>query len=323
MSKVCDCEGSDKAYLIINPGSVNRQEILSLNPPICREPKEIGLSINGTIFPVQEELDPVSPYTLIPQDGGLEVDWGGGDIDILDGETATVEAVNNWVVVSRGGWSDNHGGNGCSSGVKISDLVIFRPFLYALSGFTNQLGSVVVPDKFQFLSVRSNDAVLASASAGDTMGCTKFHLGGCHFGQVFVNGAGPFNSGFLKVEYLFEGYRVTSNTGDVSERETSTPPDVALVTEGCILTINHLSGSTFNYGQVPCNSQIFPVSGLEISDLSGVLFSFVPYNGEPFEINCEERQCPPETCCNPCEGSALNCCYDENGRLIDSFIRRT
>ena len=56
MSKVCDCNGFEKAYLTINPDSVDRKEILSLNPPICREEKQNLLLVDDEILVRELEI---------------------------------------------------------------------------------------------------------------------------------------------------------------------------------------------------------------------------------------------------------------------------
>ena len=75
MSKVCDCHDSDKAYAIINPDSVNREEILSLNPPICREIKQT-LIIDGEPFIASQPLALSNPYTVGPyEEEGTTGGW--------------------------------------------------------------------------------------------------------------------------------------------------------------------------------------------------------------------------------------------------------
>jgi hypothetical protein len=46
------------------------------------------LSINGVVFSGRSEIDSWSPQ---PQSGGVKVDWGGNDVEILSGESWTIE----------------------------------------------------------------------------------------------------------------------------------------------------------------------------------------------------------------------------------------
>ncbi|AFY39901.1 hypothetical protein Lepto7376_3725 [[Leptolyngbya] sp. PCC 7376] len=249
MTKVCDCENAEKAYLIINPDSPDRQEILSLNPPICREIKTI-LSIDGDVFIGSQALDPNNPYT----------------VGIFEPEGTT----GGWVK-----WSVYYFG--------LAIGYVYKP----------KHVNVVINGRYHIFGEGSWDGRYCRFGAAAAAGGT--YPG---YGHSMTNAGRPYTiepAGFI--------------------------PDCT--PEVCGLTINYLDGSTFDYGEVPCDVDITKFETLEISDNSGILKTIDPYGGEPLAFQCGDRECPPETCCNPCAGSALNCCYDENGRLIDSFIRRT
>ena len=247
MSNVCDCIEEEKAYLIINPDSVDKQEILSLNPPICYEEKSI-LSINGEMFAPGQTLNPSNPYTVGPYE-----------------EEGTT-----------GGW--------------------IRWSVYYF-GFAS--GYIYKPTH---INVVINN---------------RYHI----FGEMAYGGgrcwpAPPFGTAYAG----YSGRSFTNSGRPYSIEPADFIPNCS--PNACGLTLNYLDSSTFNYGEVPCDVEISQSQRLEISDNSGILKTIDPYAGATLAFRCGERECPPETCCKPCTGSALNCCYDDAGKLIDSFVRR-
>ena len=242
MSIVCDCSGDEKAYLIINPDSVDRQEILSLNPPICYEIKQT-LFIDGEPFIAEQPLAPDNPYIVGPyEEEGTNAGW--------------IKWENYYF--------------GYSSGY------IFRPY------------NINVYESGRY--------------------------------RIYGFGVAYYSRGRLICRLYSTGRELTNSGRSYVIQPADVTPDCT--SDKCSLTINYLDGSTFNYGEVPCDVTVTQTNKLEISDNSGILKTIDLYGGEPLAFQCGERECPPETCCNPCEGSALNCCYDDAGRLIDSFVRR-
>ena len=261
MSRVCDCSDSEKAYLIINPESVDRQEILSLNPPICRDVIPKALSINGEILVFNQEIDANNPFSLLPTEGTIP--------------------AGNWYRI-RGFVKRS---NGTTAGVT-SSVIFFNPVGQPFIEGNRIRGT-------------AQTTTTNEASFCPTISSTQITRTG-------------INASF--------GVDATKSPFWVLDRVCDA---VNWLDEGCPLVLNYADGNTFDYGQIPCDASISLIDVLEISDNSGILTTIAPFNNQSFVFQCGERECPPETCCNPCEGSALNCCYDENGKLIDSFVRRT
>lgn len=265
MSKICDCEGADRAYVIINPDSPDRKEVLSLNPPICRDQ-------------VQEAEE-------------IRVDWGNGDIDILLGSTWKLE-YQQWIYFFRGISSTKYALNrsawSSSPSFVLGGYGFSRDFvpLYEAFGYSS---SPLTPPPSQ----RDNANFMPSAFFDGrriySYACSNPELGS--FGLYAIRDPNAISSNLLASGI---SCRVVTDLADTSYRDRDTPPDVSF------------AGGEF----------------LVITDNGGELFR-IPLNNQQIDVQCGDRQCPPETCCNPCEGSALNCCYDENGKLIDSFIRRS
>ena len=263
MTKVCGCGESEKAYAIINPDSVDRKEILSLNPPICYQIRSNALLIDGDILIGNKELAPVAPYSLV-QDSSLNTHFSGGQ---CEGQTYFV------FLYSIVGTSN------------FSDLVIVQGKI--LGTTINWNGTPEDPRPFGILHVSPQ----ANAPDGQIIRGRNINL--TDFG----------------IEGVFS--QTPDHCGD---------PEPA---GGCTLILNYFDSTTTSQSFAnTCPESIIPINNLEIIDSSGVLYNFAPYEGDVIRLQCDVRQCPPETCCNPCAGSAFNCCYDENGTLIDSFIRR-
>jgi hypothetical protein len=153
------------------------------------------LLINGQVQTFNKQI---LSWETSPQSGGIEVDWGGGDIDLLTGTT--------WEVEKR--------------------LRFFGV------GFTN----LCVPYNWEGFAYAPIDAVVTIEQP---------FRGGCpggvdYFLDVYYDGILFFRTFGFKPTISFEiyGYKVTSNTEETSERQTTIPPNVTLLTGSCDLIIN-------------------------------------------------------------------------------------
>ncbi|QCS50309.1 hypothetical protein FEK30_13250 [Picosynechococcus sp. PCC 11901] len=319
----CDCSGASRAYVIVNPNSVNRREILSLNPPICHDAKTKGLLINGSPWTAPKEIQSWTPEQ---QQGGIRVDWGGGDVDILTGETwesaAWIEAIGSFSQAMSSAYNPPEcGAIQCKSGT-----IGFR-FFGELSGGLTPIRGNRVSNPYcgnHWYWTYENAGVVVSFtdwikySPCDTRNYPEkaWNVGNPGWVQVYMS-----VGGFSLSPY---GWKITSNTGDSSTRGGHPdPPDVSLLNGDCILTITFVDNTTQDLTYDECPT-VEPLQCLEISDQGGVLADICPYNGEQIAFQCDERKCPPETCCELECGGGRVCCYGPNsGTAIDSFIRRT
>ncbi|WP_148293463.1 hypothetical protein [Picosynechococcus sp. NKBG15041c] len=318
----CDCEGSDRAYLIVNPSSLDRREILSLNPPICHDTKTKALLINGQLQTFSKEILSTS-LSGGSSGGGVRVDWGGGDVDILPGETWGRQTNTSNQTIATGGLSYNLKLqlSSCQSGSNVVDLSVVNQAALDSSGFVNSTGTMTINPGYKVSGGGSNPFSLTGPG---TITCQRFHKHNCEWGRISLNGGAFRNAGSATVSGSVTTKTITTNTGASSSRNTNIDPDVSLLPDPCVLTIAFTDNTTkeIEYGET-C-PDVSPIQCLEVTDQGGVLADICPYKGEPIAFSCDERKCPPETCCElDCEGGRV-CCYGpDSGAAIDSFIRRT
>ncbi|WP_152550973.1 hypothetical protein [Picosynechococcus sp. NKBG042902] len=309
----CDCSGADKAYVIVNPNSVNRREILSLNPPICHDVKTKGLLINGQPFTGWGEIQ--SWTTELQSGSGIEVDWGGGDIDILPGETWGISSFGLYSVTisAYGGSQTATTPNVISSAGSFGRTALSISQLCALDApiISGNVGTLRACDNCARFNISSQWMITTDGGIART-------TSGAYLGANCNNGI-PSISAVL----TSSSTKVTTNTGATSTRQTTSNPLVSLQPGDCILTITYTDGKTQTLTYPECPT-VEPLQCLEVSDQGGVLDDICPYNGEQIAFQCDERKCPPETCCELECGGGRVCCYGPNsGTAIDSFIRRT
>lgn len=346
----CDCEGSDRAYLIVNPGSPDRREILSLNPPICHDTKTKALLINGQLQIFSKEILNTS-LSGGGSGGGVQVDWGGDDVDILPGSTwtSTPSTISDWFfgTLFEGSFGSYHANwtqvNPGSPGA----LAAGQRNIKAVCG-PPRCGEPSLPalttapfynsgnKPFSVEVVGATSTQVRTCTVNPTTSCTFITRGGLkvtYDGVVVRNDTNATPQAFTPIRILKVTRRaatgntwtVTTNAGATSVRAQQNEAEISLLdAQPCKLTITFTDNTIqeIEYGE-ECPT-VTPVECLEVSDLGGILEEICPYNGGPIAFSCQERKCPPETCCElDCEGGRV-CCYGpDSGAAIDSFIRRT
>lgn len=329
MSKICDCEGADRAYVIINPDSPDRKEVLSLSPPICHEEETTNNLVywgNGTET-LGEYSAPKDVAIATPNCGETSslilVDWGNGDIDELTGEKWISSSIPRARAKAAG---FNFSRSGCDL---VEIFINFSPYdpakTYSITFSLFGGGQQSCGGTASQYRVLREDGVDINARI--------YYQEHTFRGSLVAN-----SSLFYSVQALFAFNhvpvfevlpplkRVTSiESGEFSERATNVSPIISTSSPTFSIDITYADNTTEDFPLDSCPEwvRVKGLTKLIISDIGGILQEFSPYNGDPIKLQCGDRQCPPETCCNPCEGSALNCCYDENGKLIDSFTRRS
>ncbi|AFY39885.1 hypothetical protein Lepto7376_3709 [[Leptolyngbya] sp. PCC 7376] len=324
MTKICDCENAEKAYLIINPDSPNRQEILSLDPPICRDIGTSGLLVNDIEVLREKELDSDHPYRLLSGSISYEKQTTGETIEVLGAKSFRLsldKTLKTFLMPS----SCQGIVNAESYGYLLGDNYSFS-YTYAGSGHgTNRW----------FTFVTEEDITRPFSIDYDRFFTTPNRPSSCPTRLSFYNGTFPVdfdkraysshshNYGNMPHNPLFQEYPVWEFFDEgglliMYEHDIIGSPASA----GCELIFYYADGTTETLTYEECPN-VSVLKCLEVSDQGGILTKICPYDGADPLFQCGDRQCPPETCCNPCAGSALNCCYDEQGRLIDSFVRRT
>ena len=340
----CDCEGSDRAYVIVNSGSPDRREILSLNPPICHDTKTKALLINGQLQTFSKEIINTS-LSGGGSGGGVRVDWGNGDVDILSGETWNVSATR------PGAWFLKTRAYAVFSNVCrcTSFLYTFAPTVVGLRFNAGPAGAgscdpwpvEAIPQTATVASDPNIQPTVTFTSSSISLQCTNAGVAQPNnIGTATVtwsNGVtltannvpqnpilGPNPTPYYLTQ-TNNTYTVTTNTGQVSQRTQRLRPIIDLLeADPCILTITFDDNTTqeIEYGE-EC-PDVSPIQCLEVTDQGGVLADICPYKGEPIAFSCDERKCPPETCCELDCGGGRVCCYGpDSGAAIDSFIRRT
>lgn len=304
--KICGCEDAEKGYVILNPDSPDRREILSLNPPVCHEIISKSLDIDGVIYTFKKKI---RDWTTTPLPSRLRVDWGVLGVDLIDGSAYSRTSSIVWKSVKifdKPAPQDYGTAQGAYEFHPIAGKDLWGCWEYGGGNF------------YPFLSISSIGIGVAYYMSGGQGWVAMYYLNGQ--GQ---SGANPDTVG-VSIRERANEIKITSNAGGISSRTTSTDPIISVIDGNCGLVVDfadNTQSSLIEFSQCPQN--IKKIETLEVSDTAGILEEITPAPIGEIAFQCGERECPPETCCNPCEGSALNCCYDGNGRLIDSFIRRT
>ncbi|ANV84621.1 hypothetical protein AWQ21_09625 [Picosynechococcus sp. PCC 7003] len=329
----CDCSGASRAYIIVNPNSVNRREILSLNPPICHDLKTKGLLINGSPWTAPKEIqswDPNQPQNVLryKKHTGAWV-----ELPFLS-----------YSIVNRTGYSEEV----CRFTVPLNSPA-YQTF-YPRAGMPYTLWAegrgVFSADGSQCDAVYAStnnwqSRFIVSEIGLNVNGARRFFQGGIEPApSVYGRGQNYFsspvsvrfddvayedNSGSLILAVFIEGNHTRLRVQKLDETfvEFADFVEYSVVTGDCLLTITYTDGSTQELTYPECPT-VEPLQCLEVSDQGGVLTDICPYNGEQIAFQCDERKCPPETCCELECGGGQVCCYGpDSGAAIDSFIRRT
>ncbi|ACA99857.1 MULTISPECIES: hypothetical protein [Cyanophyceae] len=157
----CDCSGASRAYVIVNPNSVNRREILSLNPPICHDVKTKGLLINGSPWTAPKEIQSWETEQLPT-----------GPLLVANGMFSYNAALQQPI---------------CLQSTNAPDINVFHPSLFSQSGISNTTGLQTLSEGFSLENTRGG----AASGHSGTVNCRKFHKHNCNWGEISFNG-GPF-----------------------------------------------------------------------------------------------------------------------------------
>ncbi len=221
----------------------------------------------------------------IPQSGGIRVDWGGGDVVTLPGQTWSFDReiqtkiVANYSPGTCPSWfrrPSGGAGNCCltisRSGVSLSSSV-FRnspphPVIFA-TGFEESACTPQIPG--------SNNRYYVSGSSTQGPFSYLFTWSGTSCNPVF---------NLVSLTETVANSTVTTNTGQSSSRAGDKTPTVSLLTAGCFLTITYTDGS----------------QAINLSDCPG----FIRVE--------DDSQCPPGSC--TCDHPRFRCCIGSNGQVI-------
>lgn len=216
------------------------------------------LRINGVTFTGRTDI---SSWTTQQQPGGVRVDWGGGDIDILEGETWEVnegcvivsfsfqrqnnvltgsltfppDATNPTVTifsVARNTWT-------FSNCTKNKSRTATGGLISVSSSFT---GSLLSPNCHPCVGPVASNCQTSTSIWQSYNKENQRTLGPSQYN--------PFLSG--DITGVSQTITVTTNTGATSSRDNKNP-SVTVLTNDCILTINYADGgsSTQTYAECP------------------------------------------------------------------------
>jgi hypothetical protein len=273
--------GKPKVKLVWSSGNIE-----SLNSPISYDLQQRLLIADGVDYLFNKEITNWSTSSV---PGGIQVDWGGGDIDILTGSSwsqTTSYSVGNPVIIFN--WDTPPS---CYIG-----LTTYFNYIQFNSGLCYR---VVNPN---------NNSILQQGSRATA---ARYNVGG--YGGIAIPGCGtkvgsdwqPYihlNDPLLGFSVVFEttysvktityvyngttlpptGLRIISDTGQFSERQTSTPPIVTFVSPECNLTINFtdLTSQVINING-SCPTSISAIKNyLKVLDTTGQITEY-SYTAEP------------------------------------------
>ena len=218
------------------------------------------LLINGTdIYQAPREINPNNPHTNTQLSGGIRVDWGGGIVDILPGESATVTPIYSKRVEAWRITVDVFYASGSASGLLFvaNQVVNFNSRVFPPAGF--QMLYVPVGSNwssfFYFPNIGRNttlqpvtyEGISVQTSAPVTTNDTPYNHAIGFYGNrtTKLEFKNLRNLQFVSVvsSGSLSRYRVTTDTGAFSERTTTTPPSVSLLPAGCELRVNLINPS--------------------------------------------------------------------------------
>lgn len=205
------------------------------------------LSIDDIIYQGLRDINPNNPYSLNPQSGGIRVDWGGGDVDILTGETWGIETTSFPTPSNCLG----------ERFVALEELSVYNP-LQSCSSYSSRFpnGTIYLIKK---------DTIFCISNCTGSL-CGSF----CNWQKrlFYIRPDGTQNAASLLSGWNISGLyipdageqkvTVTTNTGVTSSRNTTTSPNVTMQPGGCILTINYLDGSSsqIKFNECPTDIQL-------------------------------------------------------------------
>jgi hypothetical protein len=224
------------------------------------------LLINGQVQTFNKQI---LSWETSPQSGGIEVDWGGGDKEVLPGESweQTTLSVPLYIYAKSLNitWSGNtiyfspnpFGGEGLL--VKVATSPIRNLFVCEYNGSSNpwrithyiwgwSFGNENIPASWVFSSFNSiqtnrftqylRDPCWFEQALGNN-GENIFTASDCPTGRNATGSLeSPQGDWVSRIMSSQPVIRITTNTGAISERQTTIPPNVTLLTGSCDLIIN-------------------------------------------------------------------------------------
>ncbi|WP_198161441.1 hypothetical protein [Picosynechococcus sp. PCC 8807] len=235
-----------------------------------------------------------------PQSGGVRVDWGGGDVDILEGETWTLSANRStqWFVLRKdlivgpqiryGWWRVGNSGAMFSAVQNAKNPCNTPPVC----------GDPAIPTRPTGINANSGGKPFVFSLFGPQ---TRTYCGQC---SIITHGYQTYYDG-QPVEYASPGqYRtisvsvsrhssadctwtVETDTGDASSRTQTDAPNISSENSPCKIRINYSDQS---------DQEIILSNCADWARLE------------------DDSQCPPGSC--PCDHRDYRCCIGSNGQVI-------
>lgn len=215
-----------------------------------------GLIINNDLYEFDKDLNQSNPYQTELLTGGVRIDWGNDDVDILTGETWTTEGIYEniggafyrWdfqyrlVYISTGGelftWRNaiiystiplDLKEISCSNAVALYSI-----FRADVSSNTNTQRTICGQAFF-----RSISSVLNPETKNHWVSLAS---GNSDAKYEWRNESSTYISG--QDEQQLVGWKVTSDTGQVSQRNQPSQPQISTIPSDCKLTINFADSSS-------------------------------------------------------------------------------
>jgi hypothetical protein len=191
---------------------------------------------------VEREKDFLSG-SFTQQTAGIRVDWGNGDVEILTGESWQAVPFDFLVPLTVGTYT----GAGRVLRRVTGQSVIWFDF----EGTVTFQTRCDIPSHYVFKVnggwfARSSSSFSSCGSPtysypiGNTEFYSRCQAGNLEGGYNFSDSTGGIGK---RITVNPCGYKVTTNTGQVSQRSTSTPPNVTIQTGNCILKITYTDNS--------------------------------------------------------------------------------
>lgn len=232
----------------------------------------------------------VASVAIVQLPGGIKVDWGGGDVDILPGTSWGSSSAPPY-------WDYCFVGTVSVSGCKTGYTVIYREVfdvvpIISLDFRSGQTGTctLAVKDVRAKFSFDGGATWKIARFSGLTPPTTAYFPSG---GAINWHGSsvGSALPGLYSKTGIPPVYTIQSNGGGVSRRNTTTPPNVSVLSGGCAVAIAYADSST---EQIPLSEC---------------------YQWARFR---DDQECPEGTCTVDCGDH--RCCYDPNTGIAVKVI---
>lgn len=275
------CSGIAQAEIRWDKGNKITQ-----NPPIQYDLEMRQITIDGVDYQFAKELNNADPYTQNTVAGGIRVDWGGGDVEVLAGSSWTPSSTptryrKEFLVFTESALF------ACDQGMnsyyrfwteKQSATYSVVPTLFNPNICGKPYYTYVWQEDGISLSNESSDELLETSRYGSTAGLPRTVTGAKNvFAYAYFN-----IQSVTTIQTVAGTYTITTDTGATSTRTTSTPPAVTIVAPTYQVTANFADTTT----QEIYSSTTQPVSitvirnYLKISDNTGQIAAYT-YDAEP------------------------------------------